>query len=457
MLINEKTWEFIREHANDDVRKLALKGVKDQDVNMPIALQQIAGRQTARRKLPSWAAVDGIIYPPHLNMEQCSSEMTARYKAQLIMEDGHSKTDEERSKMDDERPMKGETKTFVDLTGGFGVDFYWMSQAFSRRCYVEQNEQLCAISSENFRSLGLDCSVCCCSTATYLTRMPHADVVYLDPARRDEHGARTYGIGDCSPNILELLPQLIQKTDRIVMKLSPMLDWRKAVNDLEATSVFVNEVHIVSVDNDCKELLIEVRSEKSEGSHYQVHCVNLQTNGEIQHFSFTPKALQNDTLTSHSPAPKAFHSDVLNSQSSLPASHSSLLSSGFLYEPNASIMKAGCFAELEMCFYVKKVADNSHLFLSDENLVKFPGRKFQILAISSANQKEFKKKFSESLVKVNQKLTSMESANIAVRNFPLTADHLRKKLKLKDGGDCYIFATTLSDGQHKLFICRKIG
>ena len=457
MLINEKTWEFIREHANDDVRKLALKGVKDQDVNMPIALQQIAGRQTAFRKLPSWAAVDGIIYPPHLNMEQCSSEMTARYKAQMIMEDGHSKTDEERSKMDDERPMKGETKTFVDLTGGFGVDFYWMSQAFSRRCYVEQNEQLCAISSENFRSLGLDCSVCCCSTATYLTRMPHADVVYLDPARRDEHGARTYGIGDCSPNILELLPQLIKKADRIVIKLSPMLDWRKAVNDLEATSAFVNEVHIVSVDNECKELLIEVRSEKSEGSHYQVHCVNLQTNGEIQHFSFTPKALQNDTLTSHSPAPKAFHSDVLNSQSSLPASHSSLLSSGFLYEPNASIMKAGCFAELEMCFYVKKVADNSHLFLSDENLVKFPGRKFQILAISSANQKEFKKKFSESLVKVNQKLTSMESANIAVRNFPLTADHLRKKLKLKDGGDCYIFATTLSDGQHKLFICRKIG
>ena len=457
MLINEKTWEFIREHANDDVRKLALKGVKDQDVNMPIALQQIAGRQTAFRKLPSWAAVDGIIYPPHLNMEQCSSEMTARYKAQLIMEDGHSKTDEERSKMDDERPMKGETKTFVDLTGGFGVDFYWMSQAFSRRCYVEQNEQLCAISSENFRSLGLDCSVCCCSTATYLTRMPHADVVYLDPARRDEHGARTYGIGDCSPNILELLPQLIKKADRIVIKLSPMLDWRKAVNDLAATSAFVNEVHIVSVDNECKELLIEVRSQKSEGSHYQVHCVNLQTNGEIQHFSFTPKALQNDTLTSHSPAPKAFHSDVLNSQSSLPASHSSLLSSGFLYEPNASIMKAGCFAELEMCFYVKKVADNSHLFLSDENLVKFPGRKFQILAISSANQKEFKKKFSESLVKVNQKLTSMESANIAVRNFPLTADHLRKKLKLKDGGDCYIFATTLSDGQHKLFICRKIG
>ena len=457
MLINEKTWEFIREHANDDVRKLALKGVKDQDVNMPIALQQIAGRQTARRKLPSWAAVDGIIYPPHLNMEQCSSEMTARFKAQLVMEDGHSKTDEERSKMDDGRQTKGENKTFVDLTGGFGVDFYWMSQAFSRRCYVEQNEQLCAISSENFRCLGLDCSVRCCSTATYLTEMPHADVVYLDPARRDEHGARTYGISDCSPNVLELLPQLIEKADRIVIKLSPMLDWRKAVSDLETTSAFVNEVHIVSVDNECKELLIEVRSERSEGSHYQVHCVNLQTNGEIQHFSFTPKALQNETLTSHSPSPNTLHSDVLNSQSSLSASHSSLLSSGFLYEPNASIMKAGCFAELEMCFCVKKVADNSHLFLSGENLGKFPGRKFQILAISSANQKEFKKKFSESLVKVNQKLSSMESANIAVRNFPLTADQLRKKLKLKDGGDCYIFATTLSDGQHKLFICRKIG
>ena len=144
MLINEKTWDFIRQHADDDVRKLALQGAKDADVDLQMALQQIAGRQTAHRKLPSWAAVEGIVYPPHLNMEQCSSEQTARYKGKIA----------------------GEGESMVDLTGGFGVDFYWISQGFHQRTYVEQYEQLCAISSQNFQLLGLACSVCCCDTAT---------------------------------------------------------------------------------------------------------------------------------------------------------------------------------------------------------------------------------------------------------------------------------------------------
>ncbi len=277
MIINEKTWEFIWEHANDDVRKLALKGTKDKEVDLPMALQQIAGRQTASRKLPSWAAIDKIIYPPHLNMEQCSSELTARYKAQLVKDGGCSKT------------------TFVDLTGGFGVDFYWMSQGFSQRFYVEQNAELCAISSENFRSLGLACSVCCCNTATYLTEMPHADVIYLDPARRDNHGARTYSINDCTPNVLELLPQLLQKSNCIIVKLSPMLDWRKAIGDFGGVSA----VHIISVDNECKELLLVVKSGKMLTSDYQVHCINLQTNGEIQFFCFTPNTQTLSPLTSH--------------------------------------------------------------------------------------------------------------------------------------------------------------
>ena len=145
MLINEKTWGFVRQHANDDVRKLALQGAKDAEVDLQTALQQIAGCQTARKKLPSWAAVEGIVYPPHLNMEQCSSEQTARYKAQIA----------------------GKGESMVDLTGGFGVDFYWISQGFRQRTYVEQNEQLCAIAQENFRRLGRSCCVCCCDTATY--------------------------------------------------------------------------------------------------------------------------------------------------------------------------------------------------------------------------------------------------------------------------------------------------
>ena len=182
MNINKKTWQFIREHADDDVRKVALQGAKDAEVDLTMALQQIAGRQTARRKLPSWAAVEGIVYPPHLNMEQCSSEQTARYKAGLVGGDGFR--------------VDGGGMSFVDLTGGFGVDFYWMAKAIashrsSTTChltYIEQNEALCAISTHNFQLLGLGCSVCCCDASSYLNNMPHANLIYLDPARRADRG-----------------------------------------------------------------------------------------------------------------------------------------------------------------------------------------------------------------------------------------------------------------------------
>ena len=401
MLINEKTWDFIRQHANDDVRKLALQGAKDAEVDLQMALQQIAGRQTARRKLPSWASVDGVVYPPHLNMEQCSSEQTARYKENLALKPS----------------PKGEGSVFVDLTGGFGVDFYWLSQGFQHRCYVEQNEQLCAISSHNFELLGLECSVCCSDTATYLTTMPHVDLVYMDPARRNEHGGRAYGIGDCSPNVLELLPLLLEKANRVMLKLSPMLDWRKAVEDLK----YVSEVHIVSVDNECKELLLMLDKECS--GDLNVVCVNLSKDGE-QSFTFSPSPF-------------------------LSSSSSSLLTSSpshFLYEPNASIMKAGCFDEVEQRFPVRQIASNSHLFLSDVEIDEFPGRRFQVLAISSMNKQELRTALKE-----------VEQANISVRNFPLRVDQLRKKLKLKDGGDVYIFATTMAEGEHRLLICRKIG
>ena len=426
MLINEKTWEFVRQHANDDVRKLALQGAKDAEVDLQVALQQIAGCQTARKKLPSWAEVEGVVYPPHLNMEQCSSEQTARYKAQIA----------------------GKDESIVDLTGGFGVDFYWMSQGFRQRTYVEQNEQLCAIAQENFRTLRHDCRVCCCDTATYLSEMPHVSLAFLDPARRNEHGGRTYGIEDCTPNILELLPLLVQKTDRILLKLSPMLDWRKAVSDLEKASpdgIFkVTDVHIVSVDNECKELLLLLGKEQTDG--LRVVCVNGAS-------SFTFILPPKGRSVARIPSVGMFCSQAGNN---LFPGWEHLTSSDladsplYLYEPNASIMKAGCFAEVEAQFPVQQISVNSHLFLSSDEIDDFPGRKFRILAISSMNKQEIKKKFSESLV-------PMESANIAVRNFPMTAELLRKKLKLKDGGDTYIFATTLASGEHKLFICCKIG
>ena len=407
MLINEKTWSFIRQHADDDVRKLALQGVKDAEVDLQLALQQIAGRQTARRKLPSWAAVEGIVYPPHLNMEQCSSEQTARYKASLT-------------------PIpspKGEgSDVFVDLTGGFGVDFYWMSQRFKQRVYVEQNESLCTISSHNFEVLGHKCSVCCCDTATYLTTMPHVDLIYMDPARRNEHGGRAYGIEDCSPNVLELLPLLLEKANRVMLKLSPMLDWRKAVEDLK----YVSEVHIVSVDNECKELLLLLDQERS--ADLRVVCVN------------------DDSCFEFFPGQGKIVPEERNDFSLGEKRPFAIGETAFLYEPNASIMKAGCFEEVEQGFPVQQISQNSHLFLSSVEIEDFPGRRFQISSISSMNKQGLRTALKE-----------VERANISVRNFPLSADQLRKKLKLKDGGDVYIFATTMSDGEHRLFICRKIG
>ena len=349
-MINEQTWDFIRQHAADDVRKLALQGTKDAAVDLSMALQQIAGRQTALKKLPSWAAVERVLYPPHLNMEQCSSEQTARF------------------------------------------DFYWMSQGFKQRYYVERNAELCELVEHNFRTLEHSCSVCCCDTATYLPTVPHADVVFLDPARRNEHGGRTYDIKDCTPNILELLPLLMEKADKVILKLSPMLDWRKAVDDLQ----YVREVHIVSVDNECKELLLVL--EQTERP-LRLVCVN---NNQIFEVSSHPSP-----LTSH-PSP--------------------LTSEQFLYEPNASIMKAGCFDALAQQYPVCQVSANSHLFLSSVEIEDFPGRRFQICAISSTNKQTLK-----------ETLAGVSRANITVRNFPMSVEQLRKKLHLKDGGDTYIF------------------
>ena len=418
MLINDATKKFIAEHAADDVRKLALQGAKQENVDLQQALQQIAGRQTARKKLASWAAVEDIVYPPHLNMEQCSSEQTARYKQRLV------------ERLMTEKRVNGASRTvemdsFVDLTGGFGVDFYWMSQGFKQRHYVEQNPALCALAEHHFRLLALECMVVCGSAADTLHKLPCASVIYLDPARRNEHGGRTFDIADCTPNVLEMLPSLLEKSHFIVVKLSPMLDWRKAVSDLK----YVQEVHIVSVGNECKELLLVLSKEQTE--KLQVFCVN-----DDGVSLFVPVVGTHSTNSWYAPY-----------QPVVPAVPAYFTAAGkYLFEPNASIMKAGCFREVEQQYAVRQLSANSHLFVSDADISDFPGRRFQISSISSMNKQELKTVLKE-----------IPQANIAVRNFPLSAEQLRKKLKLKDGGDTYIFATTQADGQHRLYICRKIG
>ena len=388
--MNDATAEFIRAHADDDIRQLALKGTKNPDIDLPFALDQIAGRQTARRKLPSWAATDGIIYPPHLSMEQCSSEQTANYKAQLA----------------------GSGHRMADLTGGFGVDFSFMAQGFQEAVYVERQEHLCDIARHNFDILELKAEVVCCDSVEYLRQMPHVDLIYIDPARRDDHGQRTYGISDCTPDVVALRDLLLEKADRVIIKLSPMLDWRKAVQDLGES--YVHEVHIVSVQNECKELLLVL--EEREEREFSVHCVN-----------------DDSVFIAHPLCPQTTLSPLTTS-----------LSSQHLYEPNASIMKAGCFNDVANAFGVSALAPNSHLFVSDSLVVEFPGRAFHIDAITTLNKRELR-----------TTLAGVTQANITVRNFPLTVAQLRSRLKLNEGGSTYIFATTLADKSHVLLICRK--
>ena len=397
-----KLEEFIREHRHDDVRQLALQAARYPDIDMQQALQQIAGWQTARTKLPEWAATDGIIYPPRLSMEQCSSEATAKYKAKVL---------------------DPSTSTVIDLTGGFGVDFSYMARGFQKAVYVERQPHLCEAARHNFQLLGLEnAEVVCGDGVEYLKNLPSPfhppspRTIYLDPARRDENGKKTYAISDCTPDVVALKDLLLEKARRVMIKLSPMLDWHKAVDDLGD----VVEVHIVSVDNECKELLLVLA--KNPAAPLRVVCANIRHDTETELFEFFPS---NDNL-------------------SIPL-FPALRERDFLYEPNASIMKAGCFAEVADRFGVQPTGSNSHLFLSPQFIPDFPGRKFQIEQVTSMNKKELK-----------HVIGGLTKANITVRNFPLSVAELRKRLKLADGGDTYIFATTLGEKDHVLLITKQI-
>lgn len=403
------TSEFIQQYRNDDVRQLAFLASKYPEVDAVFALDQIRGWQIAQTKLPRWAAVDGLQYPPHLSMEQCSSEPTADYKAAVA------------HRLASESLRTNENALFVDITGGFGVDFSYIASALDiKAVYVERNEVLCNLARYNFPLLGLDkAEVVCGDGEEYAKKLERATMVYIDPARRDEHGARTYGIEDCTPNILELLPMLMQKTDYVVVKLSPMLDWHSAVAAVDGCldgSSCVTEVHIVSLANECKELLMVVAHGEQK---LKVVCVNGN-----QQFAYCPD---------EDVAPVSY-SD----------SEADAIVCSYLFEPNASIMKAGCFQALAAKYGVSGVGRNSHLFVSTEDVAEFPGRRFVVEAMSTMNKKELKRT-----------LANITKANITTRNFPLSVAELRKRLKLKDGGDVYLFATTLADDSHVILVCKK--
>lgn len=394
MQISETTLQFIKEHARDDVRLLALQAKKYPEVDIPVAVTQIAGRQVAETKVSSWYHTEGLWYPRHLSMEQCSSEATAQYKAGLV-----------------------EGDTFVDLTGGFGIDCSFMARRFKQVSYVERQAELCELAKHNFPLLGLEIQVHNKDGVEYLKEMSPTDCIYLDPARRDGHGGKTVAISDCEPDVSALEDLLVEKARVVMVKLSPMLDLSLALKSLK----YIRQVHIVSVQNECKELLL-ILQKTPIPSQVSIHCEHILSAGEPQSFVFT----QEKEREADCPMAKQM--------------------GDYLYEPNASILKAGAYRSLTQAFQVEKLHASSHLYTSSTYIPDFPGRRFRVEQVGGFGKKEQK-----------TLLQGVEKANLTVRNFPSSVAELRKRLKLKEGGDIYLFATTLADGQKVLIKCRRVS
>ncbi len=397
MTLTEATLRFIAEHRRDDVRALALQAGKYPDVDLPTALTQIAGRQTAETKVPTWATTESILYPPHLSMEQCSSEVTAHYKVSVV--NGYD----------------GSCQSLADLTGGFGIDFSFLAPHFGQATYVERQEVLCEAARHNFPLLGLSTArVIHADGVDYLRQMPAVDWLYLDPARRDGHGGKTIAISDCEPDVAALEPLLLEKATRVLVKLSPMLDLTQALHTLK----HVTAAHVVSVAGECKELLLVLTNDTSPQTEYvPIHCINLPN---VTKFTFTRHEEQ-EAPCRYADAPRTY-----------------------LYEPNASLLKAGAFRSLSYIYKVEKLHTNSHLYTSDEALPCFPGRMLRIDSWCGFGKREMK-----------ELLDGIRKANLTIRNFPATVAELRKRLKLAEGGETYLFATTLNDGRKVLLRCSK--
>lgn len=505
-IMNQATQDFIRQHQDEDVRQLAFLGSKYPEVNMPFALDQIRGRKMAHVKLPRWASIEGIIYPPHISMEQCSSEQTALYKAELAarllgLSVSSSENEKECEKASNSHFSKicefasegavdsefaknedtckkqqiltecdkyvnksegepneedfSEEIEFVDLTGGFGVDFsYIASRLGVKSMYVERQAHLCEAAKENFGRLGLKNAIVkngdgievlhsfalkkddAASESLGITEEQSRSLlktslglklIFIDPARRDDAGNKVVSLKDCTPDVTLLQEEMLSKADYVIIKLSPMLDWHRAISELS----HVREVHIISVNNECKELLL-VLSARNMGD-----VEASSADGEVKHAGNLRIYCVNDA--------QSFVCDELDMESSSVIIAPPVLEEmQYLYEPNASLMKAGCFSVLSERYGARMLSKNSHLFVSMEPIEDFPGRSFRIIAISSFNKKELKRY-----------LSGIAKANIATRNFPLSVAELRKRLKLKDGSETYIFATTLSDESHVLVITEK--
>ena len=417
MMLDEATWTFIDEHLKDDVRQLALKKSKYNGIDFEFALQQIQGRQKTRDKLPTLCAIPRFVFPPSLALEQCSSEETAKYKAHIL------------TSRDDARHVYAEAKqnpacanvachvrrsgAMADLTGGFGVDTLFLSALFETCHYVEPQPGLCDIMAYNCKLLQHDhVQIHQTTLEDFIQEMEEVEVIYADPSRRNVQGTRVVGLEDCSPNILQYKDLLLKKSRLVMLKLSPMLDIKRALAQLPETK----EVHVVAVDGECKELLFLLDNTRTADVRFV--AVNLKKEG-CEELSFMAQ----------------------EEATALPVYAKEMRK--YLYEPNAAVLKAGAFKSIAVRYGLEKLHPHTHLYTADILLDTFPGRCFELERVLPVKE-------------AMQLKDEIRKANVSIRNFPLSADELKKKLKLADGGEVYIFGTTVGKDSKAILLCKKV-
>ena len=386
-ILNKEVQNFINTNLNSDITKLVLKGSPFVSVSIQEIAEQILAKNSCEKKLPTWFNSEKIYYPNKLNIEQTSSEITSNYKSDLVS-----------------------GKTLIDITGGFGIDAYFFSQKVKSVTHCEINEELSAMASYNFKQLQVKNITTHLGDGIEFLEKYHGkfDWIYADPSRRNDAKGKVFLLEDCLPNIPKNLNLLFEKTDNILLKVSPFLDITSALNELQ----FVKEIHVIAIENEVKELLFLL--EKNYIKNIQIKTINIAKKS-TQKFDFDLNEFSTATFSE----PKKY-----------------------VYEPNAAILKSGAFLQVSEKLNIAKLHQNSHLYTSN-HLLDFPGRRFEIKHCISYDKKQL------------QQLIPSKKANIATRNFPETVAQIRKKIGLKDGGNEYLFFTTDINNKHLVLICEK--
>lgn len=412
-MLTPATQRFIAQHLGDDVYALSLKAKQYPDVDIRLALQQIEARQRCVKKLPALCADASWVFPPRLSQEQCSSEQTALYKAQIIknaFDLSENTSGPSTPPLDKGRCPEGggvEKTTLVDLTGGMGVDTLFCAAQCQSAVYVEQNTELCQLARHNFA--GKNIRVVNADSAEYLLGMPPADIILIDPARRDNKGRKVAALQDCTPDITTLWETIQTKCRLCLVKLSSMLDVTEALRQLTG----IIQVHYVGAQGECKEVLLVWNKDNNGEATRIVH------EPETQDFVFT-------------------HAEESNSRYDIADAVGK-----FLHVPSASMLKAAPFKLLCQRHGVKALASNTHIYTSDTIPEGWHGKSYTVAGVYSMGKNDIKA------------LCTLGAADITVKNAPFTADQLRKRLRLKDGGDNHLFACTLADGAIRIIHCKK--